>query len=202
MVSFGTIFSLAVVGAVAAGGYALYRNVDKVGGAFTRGVEKNLVTPFGDYLDNLWKDLGDSVVDTATDTIQKAIVNPLKNIPNPTNVFTNPFPFAFGESGKSPATKSLPPAQLKLKPTPGAPKLIPPGASTIPQLLNIVNSQPKAGYYYQNFPSGGRQDRQINLQKGTADKLRLRGYDLTFLSPSQKLSPAAFNLFGKSKGYL
>ena len=187
MVSIDTIFSLAVVGAVAAGGYALYRNADKVGGALTRGLEKNVSAPFGNYIDNLWKDTSSGIANTATLTVQKKIVEPLKNIPNPTNVFTNPFPFAYGESGKSPATKNLPPPQIISKPTPRAPTL-------------MQKSLP--GYYYQNFPEGGRQDRQIKLQEGTADKLKLRGYDLTFLTPSQKLSPSAFSLFGKSKGYL
>ena len=198
MVSIGTIFSLAVVGAVAAGGYALYRNADKVGGALTRGLEKNVSAPFSNYLDNLWKDTSSGIANTATHTVQKKIVEPLKNIPNPISLFTNPLPFAYGESGKT--QPKLPPPEIKLTPTPGAPTLVPPGASTIPELLEMVKS--KAGYYYQNFPAGGRDDRQIKLEKGTADKLRLRGYDLTFLTSAQKLSPTAFTLFGKSKNYL
>ena len=185
MVSIGTIFSLAVVGAVAAGGYALYRNTDKIGGALTRGLEKNVSAPFGNYIDNLWKDTSSGMATTATNTVQKKIVEPLKNIPNPTNVFTNPFPFAYGESGKSPVTKNLPPASIISKPTPSA-----------------SAAQSVAGWYYQNFAVGGRKDRQIKLDEGTADKLKLRGYDLTFLTPSQKLSPSAFTLFGQSKGYL
>ena len=198
MVSVGTVFTLGIIGAAAVGGYALFRNADKIGGAFSRGVEKSVTVPFGNYVDNLWKDVSDSVVDTTKVTVTKAVAEPFKNIPNPFNVFTNPFPPAYGESGKT--QPKLPPPQKKLTPTPGAPTLVPPGASTIPQLLEMVKS--KAGYYYQNFAPGGRQDRQIKLKAGTADKLKKRGYDLTFLTPSKKLSPTAFTLFGKSKGYL
>lgn len=187
MVSVGTIISLAIVGAVAAGGYALYRNADKAGGAFTRGVEKNISAPVGRYLDNLWKDTTSDIVDTATDTIAQKVIEPLKNIPNPTTLFTNPLPFAYGDSPKP--IQTLPPPTLNTRPTPGAPKLIAPTASL-------------PGWYYQNFARGGRDDRQINLKSGTADKLRSRGYDLTFLTSSQKLSPNAFTLFGKSKDYL
>ena len=186
MVSIGSIISLAVVGAVAAGGYALYRNANKVRGALTRGVEKNVSAPFGDYLDNLWKDTTTSVADTATDTITKKVIDPLKNIPNPLNVFTNPFPSAYAYTTSKP---QLPPPTLIAKPTPNAPTLIRPTESV-------------AGWYYQNFAPGGRDDRQINLKSGTADKLKSRGYDLTFLTTSQKLSPNAFTMFGKSKGYL
>lgn len=187
MVSIGTIFSLAIAGAVAAGGYALYRNADKVGGALTRGVEKNVSAPFGNYLDNLWKDTTTSVANTAKHTVAQKVIEPLKNIPNPTTLFTNPLPFAYGNAPKS--TPKLSPPTLKAVPTPSAPKLTKPTESL-------------AGWYYQNFAPGGREDRQINLKSGTADKLKLRGYDLTFLTTSQKLSPQAFTLFGKSKGYL
>ena len=187
MVSVGTIFSLAFIGALAAGGYALYRNADKVGGALTRGVEKNVSTPVGNYLDNLWKDTTSGISNTATNTIAQKVIEPLKNIPNPTVAFTNPFPFAYGDTPKS--TPKLSPPTLNARPTPGAPKLTKPTESL-------------AGWYYQNFARGGRDDRQINLKSGSADKLRSRGYDLTFLTSSQKLSPNAFTLFGKSKGYL
>ena len=111
MVSIGTIFILAIAGAVAVGGYALYRNADKVGGALSRGVETSITNPLGSYFDNLWKDTSSGITNTATDTLQKKIVEPFKNIPNPTNVFTNPFPPAYGESGKT--QPKLPPPQKK-----------------------------------------------------------------------------------------
>lgn len=52
--NFGNIFSLAAIGAVIAGGIALYSNRDKIGGAFSRGIETNLTNPLGNYFDNLW----------------------------------------------------------------------------------------------------------------------------------------------------
>ena len=200
MVSIGTIFSIAIAGAVAAGGYALYRNYNKVGGALTRGVEKNISIPFGNYLDNLWKDTTTDIANAATHTVAEKVIDPIKNIPNPTTVFTNPFPFAHGyfDSPKAKTSptitkpKSVPtliPPTIKTVPTPNAPKLIPP-------------TQSLAGWYYRNFAPGGRADQQIRLDAGSADALRSRGYDLTFLTTSQKLSDQAFTLFGKSKGYL
>lgn len=197
MVSVGTIFSLAVIGAVAAGGYAVYRNTDKIGGALTRGLEKNVVSPFGNYIDNLWKDAGTNIVSTTTSSVQKQIVKPLENISNPLTVFTNPLPSAYATKPK----QTLPPPTIKSQPTPNAPKLISPKAKTPKELLNMLPS--KAGWYYQNYsPESGREDRQIKLNKGSADALRKRGWDLTYLTPKNKLSPKAFEMFGKSQNYL
>jgi len=56
MVSVGTVISLLAVGAIAAVGYAVYRNLDKIGGAVSRGVETNLTNPFGNYFENLFRD--------------------------------------------------------------------------------------------------------------------------------------------------
>ena len=191
MVSIGTIFSLAIAGAVAVGGYALYRNYNKVGGAFARGVEKNVSVPFGHYLDNLWKDTATDIVGAAKDTVEKKIIEPIKNIPNPLAAIIDPLPVAYADPQSQKVSKpKLPPPTLRAVATPGAPKLIRPTESL-------------AGWYYRNFPPGGREDTQVWLKSGTADKLRSWGHDLTFLTTSKKkLSKEGFTSFGKSKGYL
>jgi len=57
MVSIGTIFTIGIVGAVAAGIYAVSRNTDKIGGALTRGTEEYISKPFANYLDSLFQSL-------------------------------------------------------------------------------------------------------------------------------------------------
>jgi len=56
MVSIGTVLTLGIIGAVSIFGYAVYRNADKLGGAVSRGVEKNVTAPFGNYFENLFAD--------------------------------------------------------------------------------------------------------------------------------------------------
>ena len=69
--------------------------------------------------------------------------------------------------------------------------------------VSQVSSQAsQEGWYYQNFAPGGRDDRQIRLNEGTADSLIERGYDLTFLTGSEiGLSDAGLSLWGRSRGY-
>jgi len=57
MVGIGTIFTIGIIGAVIAGGYALSRNTDKIGSALSRGVEGYLTNPLGNWFDNLWTDI-------------------------------------------------------------------------------------------------------------------------------------------------
>jgi len=199
MVSIGTIFTFGIIGAIAAGSYALYRNSDKIRGALARGTQKNLTTPLGNYFDNLWKNVNTNSTNPKP-IPQKPNPSSLNktNVPSSLPTSTAYVPPSYGNTGQ---TTQLPPAKIKITPTPGAPIPVPLGAKTINELLAKLKSS-KAGYYYQNFAPGGRADRQIKLKQGSADKLKKRGYDLTFLTSSQKLSNSAFILFGKSKNYL
>ena len=55
MVSVGTLLSVGLVAAVGIGAYAVYRNADKVGSALSTGFTRSVFDPFGDWLDNLFK---------------------------------------------------------------------------------------------------------------------------------------------------
>jgi len=177
MVSIGTIFSLVVVGAIAAGGYALYRNADKVGGALSRGVETNLTNPLGNYFDNLFTNPVSAVVDTVVDTITQA---------KPQSKTT-----------KSPDPKVTPiliPGQVPVATTIGR------TTTTRPSTVN------PAGYYYFDV-AGSKYDTQqlLSIKQATDFKaaavLDPALLNVRYLGKS-KLSPAGFNLFGKTQGYL
>jgi len=182
LVSVGTIVSLGIVGAIIAGGYAVYRSSGPIGGALSRGVETSLVKPLTDWANNLFKissvfaaGPGSSVPNI--NTPQDVIVQGGGVAPNPLFV-DDPNKF-----NPPPTTTPTPPPL----PTPTPPT---------PTPTPIISA---AGYYYWNRP--GPDDRQLKLFEGTADALRRRGRDLTFLGIS-KLGPAGFQLFGSSKGYL
>jgi len=53
MVSIGTVLTLGIVAAVGIAGYAVYRNLGKVGAVVSQGVVKSVSDPFGNWLDNV-----------------------------------------------------------------------------------------------------------------------------------------------------
>jgi len=53
MVSIGTVLTLGIVAAVGVVGYAVYRNIGKVGTAVTSSVTKSVSDPFSNWLDNV-----------------------------------------------------------------------------------------------------------------------------------------------------
>lgn len=213
MVSVGTFLSIGIIGAIAVGGYALYRNADKAGGAVSRGVQTSITNPLGNYFDNLWKNTPTNSNNPSAGT--PGVYDPTsKQLQEETRILNErtqrQYQQQYGQTIKGyqdilDVYKKL----LNQKPSgvaPPIPKTFP-GEEHRGANPNAPKNEPlftpsPAGWFYQNFTPGGRKDRQIKLKQGSADALRKRGYDLHFLTPSQKLSQSAFNLFGKSKGYL
>jgi len=211
MVSIGTIITLGVVGAIVAGGVAVYANAGKISGAFSRGVETNLTAPLGSYLDNLWKGVvpGSSSSTSSTSTTSSAALEAARQ----SGIATAQARYQqeFGQTIRSyqdalqvfqQQYTSFSPNQVAYALPPNFPGEEHRGANpTAPPNEPLFAPSP-SGYYYRNFAPGGRADTQIKLKEGSADALRKRGYDLFFLHPTQKLSQAGFFAFGKSKGYL
>jgi len=54
MVSIGTFLTVGIIAGASVLGYAVYRNLDKVGGALARGTQEKLTDPFSNYLENLF----------------------------------------------------------------------------------------------------------------------------------------------------
>ena len=206
MVSLGTILTLGAIGALAAGGYAVYRNFDKLGGALSRGVETNLTNPLGNYFDNLWSGIASNASNTISNNeqiqnAQDAFQSATETFSGLADSFSNPFPPAYG---------APPPTQTV--PTPGAPILTPPGVDSVEDLLKITNPLPKyeSGYYYFNV-AGSQYDTQQYLTAEKAKELFALPEEAVF-SPGglqnvkyigkNELGAAGFKLFGESKGYL
>lgn len=186
MVSVGTIFSVLVVGAAIAGGIAVYSNANKIGGAFTRGVEKNISNPFGNYLDNLWKipginAQGSSAVSTPGNTTTPGALDYVPSTNNPAD------------------TRTWSPGYVP----PASQDFLPPAKTT-----TAAPGQPKAGYYYfdvkgskydtQQFLTADKAKQFINA-KGAFHPEALRA--ITYIGPNQ-LQSKGFQVFGQSKGYL
>lgn len=213
MVSVGTVASLGIIGAIVIGGYALYRNSGKIGGALSRGVETNLTSPLGNYFDNLWKGTPTNSNSSSTITQDRGPTSEQlqKERLELNDRYQKQYQQQYGQTIKGyQDTLDVYKKLLDAKPTgtvaPPLPKTFPgeehrKANPTAPKNEPLFAPSP-SGYYYQNFTPGGRADRQIKLKQGSADALRKRGYDLHFLTPSQKLSQSAFTTFGKSKGYL
>lgn len=189
MVSIGSIFTLAIVGAVAVGGYALYRNADKLGGALSKGVEASVVNPLGNYLDNLFKIPGAAAQVTGA-TATPAPAPALDYVPG-TN---NPADDRTWNPGYVPPANQdfLPPAITSKPPTP---KPTPPPPN-----------QPKAGYYYFNV-AGSQYDTQQLLTSKQATAYKAAALqdpallNVTFIG-KDKLGKTGFKLFGESQNYL
>lgn len=208
MVSIGTIFSVIVVGAAIAGGYALYRNADKIGGAFSRGVETNLTIPIGNYFDNLWNSLTGSLPSAPQGVNPATIFDPLPSAygsgpglqPSPTPV---PVP-QYNYPGLPPSYQNPPASNL---PNPLAPKPIIP-TQPLPQPKATYSLDPtKAGYYYIDY-EGTKYDTQWKLSAYQAPNVAKAAaalgdalFGIKYIGQS-KLTPEAFQVFGESQNYL
>jgi len=202
MVSVGTILSVGFAAAIIAGGYALYRNADKIGGALSRGVETNLTQPLGNYFDNLWG----NVTTSSINAVQTAVNQTYQQAQGG---FVDAWNKAVAGAGtlnpiypwltQQPQQQQPP---IEVTPLPPVPTLPPP----LPPVGPIAG--PKAGFYYVDY-TGSKYDTQWELtSKQAAQAFETAGADLTdaflglqYLGKS-KLGPAGFQLFGKSKGYL
>jgi len=206
MVSLGTIFTLGVVGAVIAGGYAVYRNSDKIGAALSRGVAAELTNPLGEWADNLWASIagpsdgsgpGPSSIAGETVIHEGAAVD----IPSDTYV---------GDSG---IVTGSPPTQT----------LVPEDEQTALDALAAAREEAKRlneqdfanvgpnfseGYYYFNF-LGSQYDYQAKLSASEAELFSEEALrdpsdffeNIKYLGRS-KLGETGLNLFAKSQNYL
>jgi len=203
MVSVGTVISLIAGGAIIAGGIAVFSNLDRIGGAFTRGVEESITKPFSDYLDNLFK--------TSTTNTQSSIAG--ETVPfTDTSTVSIPADTTINPDGT--VSSSTPPL-LNLSPQEKA-------IATETQQQNVIDSQialdkqiaereqqnqniNQTGYYFVNF-EGSALDTQLFLRPEDAPVLESLKSAANFLNiqflGKSKLGPAGFQLFGESKGYL
>ena len=206
MVSLGTFLTLGAIAAIAAGGYALYRNADKLGGALSRGVETNITAPLGSYLDTLWQDVTNSSINAvqqaASQTYQQAsqgFVDAWNSAINAASTLTtNPiYPWMTSQPTQQP-----PPTTVQPLPT----------VEPLPILKPTFTQDFKSGYYYLNYP-GSQYDVQRYqtaeqaaktfglFEKGIAGIGGRAIQDFTYLGKSE-LGTAGLELFGRSKGYL
>jgi len=210
MVSIGTVFTIGIVAAIAAGGYAVYRNADKIGGALSRGVEGYISNPLGSYFENLFKNLpappvsqpGPSTTpppppgpgETGTDYWEGFVGSPQgPKLPDDKNLVQTAFDIWWNEHfGPGPSTTPPPPVITDVTPPGPIPQSTPPG---------------QAEYYYIDY-AGSKYDTQWFLTPSEA-----AAYKQTAAAPGDaflgvygvgksKLSTAGFQLFGKSQGYL
>jgi len=203
MVSVGTVLSLIAGGAAIAGGIALFSNLDRIGGAFTRGVEESITKPFADYLDNLFKS-------NATDTQSGE-----SSIAGETVPFTQPTPMTPASSVFIPGDTTVQPSGVVTSETPPLLILSPEEkeSATFIQKANVSQSDlalGREGFYYFNVV-GSEFDTQQFLSSETALQLSKASLEslfnpggltnIKFLGKSP-IQEAGFKLFGESQGYL
>jgi len=196
MGALGIILTVGIVGAVAAAGYAVYRNADKIGGAFSRGVETQLTVPLGNYLNNLWSDFTTSTANSITQAVVPWYPwQPSQPAPTPTPTPTAPVPAPYV------------PLPTPTAPTPTAPTPTPTPTPTAPYQPPQPTSF-KTGYYYINF-AGAKYDYQVKLSSAGAKELSAEAFsnpydsfqNIKYLGQSQ-LGKAGLELFAKSQNYL
>lgn len=205
MVSIGTFLSIGIIGAVAIGGYALYRNLDKAGGALSRGVEQSITNPLGNYFENLWTSLPSAAASTGNGSFKEAP-------PQQSGVTYEQY--VAGEDTRTQSQVDDWYTQNKItNPNDPKPLLTPsvqiayadPGPAATPKPTDY-----KSGYYY--FDVAGSQYDTIQYQTAEAMK-KLFSMNLSkIFSPGglenityigqSNLNEAGFKLFGQSKGYL
>jgi len=196
MVSIGSIFTLGIIGAVVVGGYALSRNADKVGSAFTRGVEETVVNPLGNWFDNLWKNIGDVTSSDKSEIAGQTVAF--------TDTSTVTIPESTTVQPDGTVTSDTPPL-LNLSDTEKE------SVSVIMErnrnLSELALGQ--EGYYYFNVV-GSKYDTQQFVTSERAKQYSSYGADLfddrglqniKYIGKSA-LSQAGFNLFGSSQDYL
>jgi len=214
MVSIGTVLSLVVGGAVIAGGIAVFSNLDRIGGAFTRGVEESITRPFSDYLDDLFKGNGASTQSNqssiAGETIQQigaTIGIPTDSTVNADGTVSSSTPplLTLENNRRQIALDELEKNRFKTEQENREFDRIQlhKGSGT-----GFTGGQ--EGFYYFNVV-GSKYDNQQFLSREAAQKLlgadpnilfNEEGLtDIKFLGKS-RLGDAGFRLFGESQGYL
>jgi len=190
MISLGTIFTIAVIGTAVAGIYAISRNTQQIGSAFTRGAENLVSAPLNNYLNSLFTNLPTlTSIPKPQETNPLPLSQPSAGLPNPANAPTNPTSIDVGLS-------------QGIKPTP---------TQTISDPnLSLDKFQPKTygkGFYYINY-AGSKYDTQWELTGNQASQIaegaKIKGDSLLGIKylGTRKLGTAGFNLIGKANNYL
>jgi len=209
MVSVGTIFSIVVVGAAIAGGYAIYRNLDKIGGAFTRTTEEYLSNPFGNWLDNLSKSFGISPGTTKPPQTPFIDYVPGTNDPQDSRTWSPGYSPPPEKDFLPPTTSYDPPRQIQPIPAPSPTPYTPPyPTQPIPQPGASYDLSPsREGYYYIDY-EGSKYDTQWFLNAFQAPSVARAAlaegdalFGIKYIGQS-KLGEAGFKLFGESQNYL
>ena len=222
MVSIGSIIGVGAAAALGIAAYVLYQSRDQIGGAFSRGVQSNFVTPTQSWFDNLFRA-------NADDSPNQVPENP--PVENPDNTFVpcsnNPADRRTWCNGYEPGPDQdflppdTPPAQtpppqqeqdaesLDEPPAapPAAPPTLPPGYDPN-KIYNFDNPTFDSGenpaanfaYYYIDF-IGNIPDQQVfENESGLALYESPNVRAIYPLGTNRPLSDAAFRLFGESKG--
>lgn len=208
MVSVGTVISLIAGGAIIAGGIAVLSNLDRIGGAFTRGVETNITNPFSIFLDNLFKTSPTSTQPTQQGPQQGPSSVAGETIPLTESPINTTQVFIPGDTTVQPSgvvTSDTPPILIL---TPEEKE----SASFI-QKANVSQSDlalGREGFYYFNVV-GSEFDTQQFLSSESAIQLSMASIEslfnpggltnIKFLGKAP-LQEAGFKLFGESQGYL
>jgi len=216
MVSLGTFITLGAIAAITAGGYAVYRNSDKIGGALSRGVEETLTKPLGVWADNLWRTIANPLGIGENTQPSIKVEGPLTFTPgleSSPGLLTQKETLAcecgshiiqdrYGTVTQKCNTCST--TQYNPTPAPTPKETIP----TRDPIAKIFQS----GYYYINY-AGSRYDTQYYqtgeqaaktaalAESGTAGIGGRVIENIKYLGQS-KLGPAGFELFGRSQNYL
>jgi len=200
MVSVGTVISLIAGGAIIAGGIAVFSNLDRIGGAFTRGVQTNITDPFSIFLDNLFKGNGGTSVSSE---------------PAPSILAGETVPSVNDSTIFIPGDTTVQPSGIVTSETPPLLTLSPmeKESATFIQQANVSQSDlalGREGFYYFNVV-GSKFDTQAFLSSSEALQLSKAPLDvlfnpagltnIKFLGKSM-LGPAGFQLFGESQNYL
>jgi len=204
----GIILTVGIVGAIAAAGYAVYRNVGNIGGALSRGVETQLTVPFGNYLDTLWRDVTTSSINAVSQGVQTSFQQTQQSFIDAWNAAINSITGSIPTTTNpvypwdtSPSLYAPPPT-----PTPTAP--VPTPTAPLPTPTAPLPTSFKEGYYYFNF-AGSQYDYQAKLTPSLAKEFATEAFsnpydsfeNIKYLGQS-KLGPAGLKLFAQSQNYL
>jgi len=208
MVSLGTFLTLGIIAAIAAGGYAVYANAGKIGGALSRGVETQLTDPLGNYLDTLWSNVTTSSISAVSEGVQTSLQQTQQSLVDAWNNLINSGQDAIGLA----VNPIYPWMTTQQSPTPDPIDIQPlPTVDPIPIVQPTFTEQSgsfQEGYYYFNF-LGSKWDYQTKLtaeQAGIFSKEALQDptdyfQNIKYLGQS-KLGEAGLKLFASSQNYL